>query len=222
MQNVRWPAAAKTYDISFSVLGHSIGGQGAGGDYAFARGAGAYWRGKFSVAAMAQDDACDTRGFVHSLRGQNGSFLWRVPSAKVAGAAAWQDLYWGADALLWGGEQLTWQTSDGYEIGAVLSANVAKNGICLSLDGVPAQYVIAEGVMLRVGGAFDSAQLVEVVAVDGGDIEFRPPMRSDFPAGTPVAAGRVFARFRIEGDVPYIPLNGQYSSPFQFQFCEYY
>lgn len=244
MQNVIVPGALKKSQVSLSVLPHSIGGEGAGGDYAFKLGGGPYWQGKITVPSMGADDAYDVRGFFHSLRGANGSFLLQVPSFPIAASSVdltlFYGLQWGGTALLWGGEVLTWGLPEiaipdpdvmpgsippGFAAQTVLTDDVRANAICAKIDAVINPGVvgaIGPGVRLWIGNDLDSGQLVDVVAADGAQIEFRPQLRRAYSANTFVCVGSVYARFRLVGDVPYVPVNGQHSLPFEVSFCEYY
>lgn len=245
MQNVIAPKAMKKSQVSLSVLAHSLGGQGTGGDYAYKTGAGPYWQGKISVPSMNADDACDVRGFIHSLRGANGCFLLQVPSFPVAVLSSpditlFYGLQWGGDALLWGGAVLTWGVPEiaipdpdvtpgtippGFTAQTVLTDDVDADNVCIEIDittNPDLAGALGPGVRLWVGNDLDSGQLVDVVAVDGAKVEFRPHLRNSYLTNTLVCIGSVYARFRLTGDVPYVPLNGQYSLPFEMSFCEYY
>jgi hypothetical protein len=240
MQNVIAPDSLKSSQVSLSVLAHSIGGAGAGGDYAFKTGAGPYWQGKISVVSMNVDDACDVRGFIHSLRGGNGCFLMRVPSYHIETPVEEFYLEWGGEGILWGGVNIQWAFTNvvipdpddvpaaipgGFTFQTTLSSSVDANNVCLTLsDALFADLVagIGPGVRLWIGNDLDSGQLVDVVAVEDGHIEFRPHLRSAYAAGTLVSVGAVYGRFRLMGDVPAVPMNGQHSLPFDITFCEYY
>lgn len=244
MQNVLAPDALKSSQTSLSVLAHSIGGEGAGGDYAFKIGAGPYWQGRIAVPSMKTDDAADVRGFIHSLRGANGCFLLKVPTYPVPTAPALSSLntlLWGGDALAWGGDALIWGTGT-FSIGfpdpddvpaavppsdfqTTLTDDVAANNVCIKIDTVSAPSLtgaIGPGVRLWIGNDLDTGQLVDVVAVEGGHVEFRPHLRNAYVAGTLVSVGAVYGRFRLTGEVPAVPMNGQYSLPFDITFCEFY
>lgn len=242
MQNVVVPNALRSSETSLSVMAHSIGDAGAGGDYAFVTGSGPYWQGKISVPSMNADDACDVRGFIHSLRGPNGCFLLKVPTFPVPTSfndlSTLYGLLWGGSPLVWGGSPLVWGMPvigipDPDDVPAsvppasfqtMLSADVTQYNICIQIDTSNPSLTgaIGPGVRLWIGNDLDTGQLVDVVAVESGHVEFRPHLRSAYVAGTLVSVGAVYGRFRLTGDVPSVPLNGQYSLPFDISFCEYY
>lgn len=226
MQDVRAPLSLKNSEIEFSVLAHSVGGLGSGGDYAYAYGGGPYFTGKITVPALKADDYYDVRGFIHSLRGSNGSFLLATPSTPVPVSAAvgFGLLQWGGVQLQWGGVDLAWSmaitnNAIGGQYLSSLAAAAPRYATCITLAPNPSNLEV--GTMLWIGPLHTGGQLVEVVAV-GSQIEFRPWLRSAYALGTSVSIGSVRGKFRLTGDVPAIPFNGQYSTSFEIDFCEYY
>lgn len=211
MQNVEWPSAAKVAGFSLAIEAHSIGGANRGGHSFFGRGPGARWRGSFDVVQMPTETALQFRAFLHSLRGKGGTFLFALPSSGIGRKSMFSD-----------GTEFTDSTafSDIWVGGfsGELTADAAKGDDSIIVDSMSASIAVVGGYITLDDPS--TGQLLRVVAIDGATLKVRPRLRKAFLSGTAVAVGRPVGKFRLDQDVPAVPLNGQYSSALTVQVIE--
>jgi hypothetical protein len=68
--------------------------------------------------------------------------------------------------------------------------------------------------------AANFVQICRVVAVVGSAVTFEPRLRSNIADATLITFGEAWARFRLDGDTPAVPLVPQRSEPFGLAFEE--
>lgn len=221
MKNVPWPTTAKVLPPQLNIEADSRGGASLGGHAKFERGPGALWRGKLDVVPMRVVDALDFRGFLHSLRGRGGSFLFTIP-ADVP------DRYEVRKTRFTDGTTF----SDGTSFTDSWIATVASGRLTAAVDAgaasltinaaLAAQNVVKVGAFLVVGDPESGGQLFRITSVTGSTIGIRPRVREGYEDEADVTVGQVEARFRLDQGTPPVPLDGDMSRSVQIKIVEDY
>jgi hypothetical protein len=193
MQNVVWPIVAKVAPFVLTVAAHSRGDTGRGGQSLFERGPGAQFKTTLQVVPMLAADALKFRAFLHGLRGRSGSFLLSVEN-----------------------------TTTGAAVGTITAA-AAADADSVTIDaGLAASSLVKVGAFLLIGMETGTCQLLRVVSKSGTTLGIRPRLRAQYGSGSPVTAGRVVGKFRLNQDTPQVPLTGQRSATVSLDIIEAY
>lgn len=214
MREAYWPDFVKVADWQLTVVAHSRGGEGQSGHYNYARGPGARLIGSVSVVPMATADALEFRAFLHSLRGRGGTFLMRPPYKPGNRRAIYTDGKKYDDGTVYTDTVVA-------EEGA-LAADAAADAATINVGTLSGSTFMAPGRFLRVGPLGSGGQLVRVVSLAGNIATIRPRLRNAYPTGTVICVGRPLAEFRINGEVPAVPLRFGRSLDMQIAIREAY
>ena len=224
MLYARAPLALKIQKWTLTLVGHTRGVVGQSGAGQTAEGDGARWRFSASIPAMALADARAARAWLHSLRGQSGTCLVRVPGRMLTLTPP---------ALNDDNDSTTLTDDDGTTLltdddladtdgTGVTSAASAAGDTTATITNATTGALVA-GTLAYIGVPGEgTGQLVRVVSVASTTITFQPKLRAAAAAGTRVAFGRVFGHWRLAGDPPEIPFVNSRSLPFVLELEEAY
>lgn len=222
-----WPTTARViWREPLTLHAHNRGGANAGGHYAHETAPGAVFEASIEVVALSPDEALDLRGFIHGLRGRGGSFYMPAGPARLTpdpcgnvfgGKTHFTDCTRFSDGTTF---------SDAYDAAApgtgTASAGLAAGATSLALASGAAPSAFSVGSFMTVGDVAAGGQLVRIVAVSGGTVDFVPKLRASHPSGTTVQAGNVYGLFRLDQETPSIPLDGFKSGAVSIRLCEVY
>lgn len=219
MRAVPWPSVAKIAEHKLDIAPHYRGGESRYGHTSFEIGSGAHFAGVLSVVPMRSADALTFRAFLHSLRGQAGTFglaLYYVGGALVPASPG------GVSLPLTGvsGYSDTTEYSDGTEYAdgtiteTTLSALAAADAATVSVTSASG---IAVGRIISING-----QLCRVVSVDGTTVGIRPRLRAAAASGALVTFNGAVGLFRLDDETPAVPLIVGRSLPVQLKIREAY
>lgn len=224
MRYARAPLALKIQKWNLTLVGHTRGLVGPENAGQVAEGDGARWRLSVSIPAMSAADARTVRAWLHSMRGQAGSCVFRVPGNMLTTVPPALNDDDDATALL-DDDDATVLTDDDTAPGdgtGVTTAAAIVGATSVAITNATTGALVA-GTLAYIGDpGSGTGQLVRVVSVSGTTITFQPKLRAAVSAGTRVAFGRVFGHFRLAGDVPEIPFVNSRSQPFQIELEEAY
>lgn len=227
MQNVQWPTDdAKVGKYTLTVKAHSRGLTGKGGEYAYERGPGAHFEGNLEVVPMPTESALVFRAFLHSLRGRGGTFLFRIPVPLDAPDIADGTPVTFSDDTFFSD---TTYFDDFFDADyapiafGFLTASAALGDTEIVIDDdLLASDFFDVGAYLVIGDIETDGQLLRIVSVSGNTVTIRPRLRQAYISGTPLYAGRVTGKFRLDQETPEIPLLGHYANGVSVQIAEAY
>ena len=227
MQNAPAPAALKWSTWTLALAGHTRGVAGIAGAGQLAAGQGSRWRLSLGIVPMAANDALATRAWLHSLRGRSGSAVIQLLPKQLTGPVSSSRLIIFTDGTPF---------SDGTGFETITSYNGGTSGVinsALAAGATSGVFNVNDGAMpvvgdlAYIGSAIAGAgQLVRLTAVSAaGNLvtaSFLPALRAAYAAGEVVAAGTVFGRWRLAGEVPAVPLVNGRSLAFNIDLEEAY
>lgn len=195
MRGTSIPETLKYRDWTLTIAHHTRGGPSdAIAPTSFALGLGAKWSGRLQCVPSTIADGLKHRAWLHSLRGQSGSFYMRMrPMPK--------------------GPPYCTATTTGAAAGATT----------LALSSLSAAGAVSVGAFVTVVTA-TATQLIQIDSVTAGaspTITFRPALRSDAANGAAVVIGACTAEFRLAGATPRIPLRLDRADAFTIDFQEF-
>lgn len=194
MRAVPWPSFLRYTQPRFYVAAHSIGGDESTRQNLFGRGAGARWVGALNTVPLSPADGRRARAWLHSLRGQSGSFMY----APLTTATATTTAVFGSI------------TGDALAVTGIGVPALVKVGAFLTVV-TPRGTQLVQCVAVVSGGG-TAAQTIRI----------RPRLRATPAAAAVVTIGAVSLECRLAGATPRVPLRGDRALGFTLEFEEMY